>query len=197
MSALTFDGPLGRLTAMVMARSNREAEAEAVNELAPDPHHSVLAIGFGPGIGIELLVARLGAGHVAGADPSAAMLAAASHRNRNAVHQGKAELVRATADRLPWSDATFDGVIAVNSVQFWDPFDASVAEVARVLRGDGRLVCLTHDWAIKKVSRTDVDGWAENAAEVCGSHGLVEARYWRARAENGKSVAFTARRDRP
>ncbi|SDM45581.1 class I SAM-dependent methyltransferase [Allokutzneria albata] len=189
-----FDGLLGRISALVMAGGNRAAEAEAVAELDPRPHDRVLVVGFGPGVGLRLLAERLPEGHIAGIDPSAVMLRAATRRNRRAIAAGRMELHRGKADALPFPDADFDGVITVNTIQFWEPLEASVREVARVLRPGGRLVSHTHDWAITRTTGRDVETWARATAEVCLRAGLGSARHWRARAEKGKSVAFTARK---
>ena len=48
-----FDGFVGRISGSVMARLNRDMERAAIADLNPSPNDSVLAIGFGPGIGIE------------------------------------------------------------------------------------------------------------------------------------------------
>ena len=84
-----FEGVPGRLAGAVMARLNRDMEVAAVDELAPAPGASVLAVGFGPGVGIAELVARLPHGQIAGVDPSATMVAAARQRNRAAVDTGR------------------------------------------------------------------------------------------------------------
>ncbi|GAA4019739.1 hypothetical protein GCM10022247_49350 [Allokutzneria multivorans] len=189
-----FDGVLGRITALIMAHGNRAAEAEAVAELDPRPHHRVLVVGFGPGVGLRLLDVHLPEGHIAGVDPSAVMLRSATRRNRRAVAEGRIELHRARADALPFPDDDFDGVITVNTIQFWEPLAASVGEISRVLRPGGRLVAYTHEWAITRVTGKDVRTWARDTAEVCAHAGLDDARHWRARAEKGKSIAFTARK---
>ena len=192
VSKLFFDGPAAGPMAKRLEK-NRDGEAEAIEELDPAPGDHVLTIGFGPGIGVELLVTRVA--RVAGIDPSKAMVKIASGRCREAVAAGRVELVRASADELPWDDATFDGVITVNTIQLWDPFEASVAEVARVMRPGARLVSYTHDWAIEMFGGGPVDGWAERTAAICAHNGLVDARHWRGRAEDGKIVAFVVRRD--
>jgi len=183
-----FDGPTARLIAKAMARGNRDAEAEAIAELDPAPTATVLAIGFGPGVGLELLspiVTR-----VIGVDPSAVMVREAARRTRNLAN---VTLHRASADELPLDDATVDGAVAVNSMQLWDPFDASVAEVARVLRPGGRLVTLTHDWAMEHHAGS-VDGWLDRAQRVCERHGLDACRSWRGTSERGKEIFFVASR---
>jgi len=177
-----FDGPTAHLIAKAMARGNRDAEAEAIAELDPPSTATILAIGFGPGVGLELLspvVAR-----VIGVDPSAVMVREAARRTRDLAN---VTLHRATADELPLDDATVDGAIAVNSMQLWDPFDASVAEVARVLRPGGRLVTLTHDWAMAH-HEGSVDAWLDRAQRVCEQHGLDGCRSWRGTSERGKEL---------
>ena len=191
ISKVFFDGPAAGLMAKRLEK-NRDGEAEAIEELAPGPDDHVLAIGFGPGIGIELLAPRVA--RVAGVDPSKAMVKIASERCRELVDAGRVQLVRASADDLPWDDATFDGVVTVNTIQLWDPFEKSVAEVARVMRPGARLVSYTHDWAIEMFGGEKVDAWAERVAAVCARHGLVDARHWHGNAEDGKIVAFVVRK---
>jgi ubiquinone/menaquinone biosynthesis C-methylase UbiE len=188
-----YDGPLAVVTARVMARANREAETEAVAELDPAPDAQVLAVGFGAGIGIEQLVERLPRGSVGGIDPSATMLRQATRRNREAVTAGRVELRLSTADAIPWPDASFDGIVAVNNLHLWEPIESSIAEIARVLRREGRLVTFTHDWAITRRTGRAVDDWQAQMAALCRRHGLVDAHCWRGRAEKGRSVAFSAR----
>jgi ubiquinone/menaquinone biosynthesis C-methylase UbiE len=97
----------------------------------------VLAVGFGPGVGVAALVPRLPLGIVGGIDPSSAMIDQARRRNRAAVNEGRVQLVSAGAEAIPWPDDFFDGAVAVNSIQLWQPFDVSLHEVARVLSPRG------------------------------------------------------------
>lgn len=189
-----FDGVAGRVVAKVMARTNREAEAEAIEALAPVAGDAVLALGIGPGVGVELLAEGGVVGRVVGIDPSAAMLDDAQRRNRTAIDAGVVELVRTTADRLPWPDESFDGAVAVNSIQLWEPLDGSLAEVARVLRPGARLVTLTHDWAVRRRAGRSPEEWLREVSSMGAELGLVNARVWRARAEDGRSVGFAVNR---
>jgi ubiquinone/menaquinone biosynthesis C-methylase UbiE len=188
-----FDGIGGGLVAAVMARANRDAEIEAVERLDPRPDDHVLAIGFGAGVGIEELVKHLPRGLVTGIDPSAAMMKAAGKRLRGPIAEGRVILARTTAAMIPAADAAFDGAIAVNSLQLCEPIAETAAELARTMKPRARLISLTHDWAILKHAPS-VEAWTGAVLGALAKAGFVEGRSFLARAENGRSVAVTARR---
>lgn len=110
-------------------------------------------------------------------------------RNRATIDDGRVVVVRTTAARLGVADGDVDGAVAVNSIQMWEPLADSLAEVARVLRPGGRLVTLTHDWAIERSTGRTVDGWIEHVDGLAMAAGLGGLRSWRAKAEGGRSVA--------
>ena len=186
-----FEGVSGRLAGAVMARLNRDMEVAAVDELAPAPGASVLAVGFGPGVGIAELVARLPHGYVAGIDPSATMVSAARQRNRAAFDTARVRLVEAGVTSIPWPDATFSGVVAVNSMQLWEPLDVALREIARVLAPGGRLVTLTHRWAIEK--RVPLDQWLDTTGTLLRRCGLVETTHRTAPFRSGEGLVLVAR----
>jgi ubiquinone/menaquinone biosynthesis C-methylase UbiE len=130
-------GLMGRLGGVILARTNRRYAAWAVDLLALRQHDSVLEIGFGPGVGIELLAAR--AQRIAGADPSPEMLRQATKRNAAAIRQGRVELHQASAEQLPFPDACFDKALAINSMQLWSDVPTGLHELSRILRQGGRV----------------------------------------------------------
>ena len=185
-----FDEAAARLAGPVMARMNRDMELAAIDELAPQPDESVLAVGFGPGVGVAELVLRLTGGVVGGVDPSAAMVQQARRRNRAAVESGQVLLERSTAASIPWPDGTFSGVLAVNSMQLWDPLDASVHEVMRVLAPAGRVVAVTHVWAIEK--RSTLDQWVSAARQTLRAAGFEDVAHRTAPFRSGQGLVLRA-----
>lgn len=133
-------GLLGRLGGVIMARLNRDAAAQVIELLDLTPGDSVLEIGFGPGIGIELLAQRMSVRFAAGIDPSREMLAQATARNAAAIAAGWVELRQGSADQIPFASGTFDRVMSINSVQAWPDAIAGMREVRRVLKADGQVV---------------------------------------------------------
>jgi ubiquinone/menaquinone biosynthesis C-methylase UbiE len=186
----SFDGTAGRLAGPLMARMNRDMELAAIDELAPASHDSVLAVGFGPGVGVAELAKRLPSGVVGGVDPSAAMVHQARRRNQSGVESGRVTLGRSTADSIPWPDGTFAGALAVNCIQLWDPLDASVREVARVLSLGGRFVSTTHVWAIEKQS--PLEQWVTAISELLNGAGFAQIVHRIALFRSGKGLLLRA-----
>ena len=90
---------------------------------AVGPGTRVLDVGCGSG---ELLALAAGRGAVvAGVDPAEGMRALAARAVGVEVRDGDAE-------HLPWPDASFDVVLAVNALQFADDIGAALAELVRV-----------------------------------------------------------------
>jgi ubiquinone/menaquinone biosynthesis C-methylase UbiE len=133
-------GVLGRLGGVIMARTNASAAAQVVDLLDVRPGDKVLEIGFGPGIGIQVLAERSPAAHVTGIDLSPEMLDQAAARNANAVRDGRVDLERGSAESLPFPDESFDKAFAINSMQVWPDAVSGLREVRRVLKPGGKIV---------------------------------------------------------
>jgi SAM-dependent methyltransferase len=191
-SSRSFDGISGRVAARVMARLNRDMEEAAVAALGEDIEPDALSIGCGPGEGVAALVRRMPAGRVVGIDPSAAMVQVAARRNRQAIGVGRVVLVRSSADCVPEPDGTFHVATAVNSLQLWEPLDASIRELVRVLRPGGRFVALTHDWAVEQ--RGGADAWLEVVGGALSAHGLTVTATARDRFRSGTGLLLRAER---
>ena len=131
------EGALGMLGGVIMARMNRRMAERAVALLDVEPSDRVLEIGFGPGVGIELL--SRAASSVAGIDPSAEMLAQAARRNAHAIDRHKVDLTRGWAEALPFGSASFDKALAINSMQMWPDAAAGLVELRRVMKSGGRI----------------------------------------------------------
>jgi ubiquinone/menaquinone biosynthesis C-methylase UbiE len=130
-------GLAGRVVGAIMAFENRERNAWAVRLLDVGPADRALEIGFGPGLAIAHLTRLAADGLVAGVDSSGVMVRQARARNAAAIRAGRADLRLGSADALPFPDADFDKVLAVNSLHHWPDPAAGLREVRRVLRPGG------------------------------------------------------------
>jgi arsenite methyltransferase len=79
-------------------------------------------------------------GSVDGIDISEEMVSAARIRFRDVIDSGRMRLHYGNAAALPFPDASFDKVCAVNTVYFWEDLGPIFDELFRVIRPGGRLV---------------------------------------------------------
>ncbi|HHG5367048.1 TPA: class I SAM-dependent methyltransferase [Pseudomonas aeruginosa] len=135
------EGPLGEQAGDLMARTGRAMAKAAVTRLEVKPTDHVLEIGFGPGVGLELLSTLVPGGHVTGDDPSETMHQMAATRNARAIKLGRISLIKGSVDALPFPDSSFNTALAIDNLHFWLDRLAGFKELWRVLCADGRLVC--------------------------------------------------------
>jgi ubiquinone/menaquinone biosynthesis C-methylase UbiE len=142
-----------------MARANRDAASQVLKLLDVRLDDKVLEVGFGPGVGIQLLLERVRGGWVAGVDQSQEMVRQAAARNASALLNRRVDLRYGSVERLPFADETFDKVLAINSMQLWPDARAGLQEIRRVLKPGGTVaLCFTVNSGQSK------DGIAESLA---------------------------------
>jgi ubiquinone/menaquinone biosynthesis C-methylase UbiE len=144
----TVAGQLGRphgilspLVARALNRGNERAIAAAVDS-AEIPRGAVaMDVGFGGGVGLQLLLDRVGDdGVVHGIEIADDMLRRARSRFGRDVASGRLRLSSGSLTGLPLEDNSVDALITLNTVYFISELDAACAELARVLRPGGRAV---------------------------------------------------------
>lgn len=134
-------GLRGRLVVRMLNRANRVAMTEAVAALASTPGETVADIGFGGGLGLDLLLEAVGpGGQVVGIDRSRTAIDRATRARRKSLAYGGLTLHEASMLELPLSDGALDGTITVNTIYFIEELDRALAELARVTAPGGRVV---------------------------------------------------------
>ena len=63
-------------------------------------------------------------------------------RNQKLIVSGRVEVLYGSVSSMPFSDATFDSVTAVESYYFWPDIAVDLAEVRRVMKPKGQLVII-------------------------------------------------------
>jgi demethylmenaquinone methyltransferase / 2-methoxy-6-polyprenyl-1,4-benzoquinol methylase len=130
-----------------------------VSRLPPDGGH-VLDVATGTGLVAEALLAR--GFRVTGLDQSPEMLARARDR-----FDGGVELVEASAEALPFGDASFDHLTFTYLLRYVDDPAATLRELARVVRPGGTVAML--EFAVPRgVWRPAWDLWVGVGLPVAG-----------------------------
>jgi demethylmenaquinone methyltransferase/2-methoxy-6-polyprenyl-1,4-benzoquinol methylase len=112
-----------------------------VDALAPADGQRILDVATGTGMVAAEVLGRSGC-NVVGIDQSPHMLGAARARFAAAGYAGRVELVEGEAERLPFADASFDGLSFTYLLRYVDDPPATLAELARVVRPGGRVASL-------------------------------------------------------
>lgn len=134
-------GLLGKGVATFLNRGNRAMIEAAVAAAEVAAGESVADIGFGGGIGLTLLLDRVGTtGKVTGVELSRDMLVRARSQFFDQVSTGKLRVAEGSLTVLPLDIGSVDAVITCNTVYFEPALEEACVELARVLRSKGRLV---------------------------------------------------------
>jgi arsenite methyltransferase len=144
----TVAGQLGRphgilspFVARALNKGNRRAIVAAVEAAAVGRGGIAADIGFGGGVGLQLLLDRVGdTGVVHGVDIAEDMLRRARSRFARDVASGRLRLSAGSLTELPLDDGSVEALITVNTVYFITELGPACAELARVLRPGGRAV---------------------------------------------------------
>lgn len=112
----------------------------------------VLEVGCGRGVGVEVLLDRLGARQVTAFDIDPAMVERAERRLRARLGDA-VRLSSGDATEIAHPASSFDAVVDFGIIHHVQDWQRAVAEIARVLRPGGRLL-------FEEVPRHVLDSWA-------------------------------------
>jgi SAM-dependent methyltransferase len=138
-----WNSPAGRYDDI--SRSIADAIEHAVERLQPRAGERILDLATGTGWASRVLAQRFTGVQVTGVDIAEQML----HHARTAAATLRLDIdyQHADAERLPFADGAFDGVVSTFGVMFAGNQEAAAAELARVVKKGGRVVLATwrHD----------------------------------------------------
>lgn len=103
----------------------------------------ILDVGCGGGRTIAKLAAAASEGKVYGVDHSDASLAVARKTNAAQIAAGRVDIRAGSVSQLPYPDAMFAQITAVETHFFWPNLPGDVREVVRVLKPGGTFVIIS------------------------------------------------------
>lgn len=125
---------VGRAILQRMNVSHGPVTEWGLSHLRVGDDFTILDVGCGGGRTIDRLAALATRGKVFGVDYSAESVATSREVNARAIAEGRVRVEQATVSQLPFADATFDLVTAVETHYYWPDLPHDVREVMRVLK---------------------------------------------------------------
>lgn len=103
---------------------------------------AILDVGCGGGKNISNFLELAPQAKVYGADYSEASVKKSEAFNRKAIEEGRAKVIHASVEKLPFESENFDLVTAFETIYFWPDLRNNFREIYRILRNGGTfLVC--------------------------------------------------------
>jgi ubiquinone/menaquinone biosynthesis C-methylase UbiE len=134
------EGQVGIEVAEWLNGNNCAGNAQVLAMLDVQAGHRVLEIGFGNGRAAPAVIGQAADVHYAGIDISSTMVNEANRINAALVAAGQASFGLASAECMPFEDASFDRVFAIGVMHFWTDPRLPLREIRRVMRSDGLAV---------------------------------------------------------
>lgn len=135
----------GRRELLRMNASHAPVTEWGLAHVSVGQNAAILDVGCGGGRTIDLLTSRT-RGKVYGVDYSEVSVAIASEMNERAIAEGRVDIRHASVSQLPFPDATFDLVTAVETHYYWPDLPRDIREVMRVLRPGGKFVIIAETY---------------------------------------------------
>lgn len=127
-------GWFGRFNLRTMNRRHSKLTDWGLAQIRIESDATILDVGCGGGRTVYKLAALAPEGRVHGVDYSEAGVVTSRKTNKLEIQKGRVEIQQAAVSRLPFPDAMFDLVTAVETHFYWPDLLADTREVLRVLK---------------------------------------------------------------
>jgi SAM-dependent methyltransferase len=151
-------GLFGMFTSNLMIKGNKSSYDNLIKDLNIKANDKILEIGYGPGIGINLIAETCQSCIIHGIDFSKLMYRRATELNRKYIDDKRAKLL--FGDFLTTNIGTYDydKIFCLNVVYFWDDLQPPFEKIKSLLKKGG-VFCfyMAHkDFLIKKKSPDEI-----------------------------------------
>lgn len=133
-------GLFGSLVGRIMSKETAAANDIAIALLNVSPGDRVLDVGTGHGAALATLATLNDPGSLDGIDFSPTALKIARKKNRLLLKSGRLHLHEGASDAMPYADQSFDKILTMHTIYFWEDAAAHFKEIFRVLAPGGRFV---------------------------------------------------------
>lgn len=135
-------GWLGRIFLRNMNSRHSRVTDWGLSHVGIEKQYTVLDVGCGGGRTLSKLAAAVTEGRVYGIDHSEESIATSQKTNAKWIAMGRVEVRLGSVSQLPFADAMFDLVTAVETHFWWSNLQEDTREISRVLKTGGKLVLI-------------------------------------------------------
>jgi len=130
-------GLFGIFTSNMMVKNNQKNYDKIIKDLDLQANDNLLEIGYGPGIGIQMIAQLCPDCTIHGIDFSKLMYKKASKHNKPYIDNGRVQLQYGDFLKTSALDNNYDKVFCLNVVYFWDELNSPFEKVLSLLKKGG------------------------------------------------------------
>ena len=127
----------GMFTSNLMIKGNRNNYNNLIKDLDIRVNDKMLEIGYGPGVGINLIAETCSSCIIHGIDFSKLMYKRATKRNEQFINSGKVTLFFGDFLKDKIDDASYDKIFCINVVYFWNDLRQPFEKIRSLLKKGG------------------------------------------------------------
>jgi ubiquinone/menaquinone biosynthesis C-methylase UbiE len=149
-------GLFGIVTSNWMIKGNWRNYQILLKELNIQPNDKILEIGYGPGIGINLIAEQCNSCIIHGIDFSKLMYKRATERNKKHIDANKVKLFLGDFLELANEPNEYDKIFCINVVYFWKDIRTPFEKIRMLLKEHGMFcMYMAHKDFLKKLNPDD------------------------------------------
>jgi cyclopropane fatty-acyl-phospholipid synthase-like methyltransferase len=130
-------GLVGIFTSNLMVKNNQKNYHRLIKDLNLQPRDKVLEIGYGPGLGIQMVAELCPTCTIQGIDFSPLMYKRASKYNKGYMDEGRVQLQYGDFLKVPVGKSAYDKIFCLNVVYFWNELKEPFEKVLSLLKEAG------------------------------------------------------------
>ena len=130
-------GLFGIFTSNIMIKGNLSRYSLLIKDLDIQPLDKILEIGYGPGVGIELIAEACNSCTIHGIDFSKLMYKRATKRNKKHIESNKVLLKYGDILDNQTDKDNYDKIFCLNVVYFWDDLQKPFEKIGSLLKNSG------------------------------------------------------------
>lgn len=129
----------------IFDKGNLEMNSFVFEKLSFLKSDHILEIGCGTGQLLNAIAKELKEGSVEGIDFSKSMVSIAEKTNKKHIKNGKVKIHQGNFDDFPFEPESFDKIISVNTIYFWENPTVTISKIVSLLKPNGMLILGFHD----------------------------------------------------